>query len=72
MAHILSCGHREDDFDKQYNVITKSSSCDEDGFKKAIAYSTVCKECKDFYIEEDLLFETEDEAIKWLQSDSEF
>ena len=71
MSFWLSCGHREDDMDKHYNVITKSSDCDEDGFKKALAYSVVCKKCKEFYKKENALFDTEEEAMKWLMSDED-
>ena len=66
MGIWLSCGHREDDFDKQYQVITKGEDCDEDGWHKALFYKTVCASCKEEYKREGILFEDEKEATEWL------
>lgn len=66
MGIWLSCGHREDDFDKHHAIITKESDIDEDGWKKAIGYKVVCEDCFKEYQSEGELFNNEEEAIKWL------
>lgn len=66
MTFWLSCGHQENDMDKHYNVTIKSSDCDEDGFKKALAYKVVCINCLNSYKEDGLLFNSEEEALTWL------
>lgn len=63
MSIILSCGHREDDFDKHHSIIVRSCARD---FSLAIGYMTVCADCKQYYADNGLLFETESDAMKWL------
>lgn len=63
---VCSCGHEVDDFDHTYNVMTKSTSRE---CTKAIAYSTVCGPCEDRYRQHGELFDTDDQAMAWLNKD---
>ena len=65
MSVILSCGHREDDFDKHYNIMTKDWSREN---TKAVGYRTVCLSCYKMYESEGLMLYTDQEAIEWLQT----
>lgn len=60
---ILSCGHREDDFDKHYHVIVKSCTRE---WTKALAYRSVCKACHDEYAAHGEIFDNEKDAMIWL------
>ncbi len=60
---ILTCGHREDDFDKHYAVTVKSWSRE---WTKALSYKTVCRACRDEYQQRHELFENEKDAMTWL------
>jgi hypothetical protein len=62
---ILSCGHREDDFDKHYSVMTKEWSREN---TKAVGYKTICLSCYVAYQQEDYLLQTDDEAMHWLKN----
>lgn len=66
MSIILSCGHREDDFDKHHTVMVQdyTKEC-----TKAIAYKTVCAACKQQYKDWGILFEDQTEALLWLTSE---
>lgn len=66
MGIICSCGHRIEDFDDSENIICQSEHLDEDGYKKALSYQTVCKSCKQEYKEAGILFKSEEEAFRWL------
>lgn len=68
MSVILSCGHREDDFDKHYSIMTKDSFIDGDGWKKAVGYRTVCLSCYKLYEKAGQLLYTDEEAMEWLNS----
>ena len=61
---FLSCGHREDDFDNHYSITTKSYTR-ENG--KALSYMTVCYGCMRLYEEAGQLFNSDKEAMDWLQ-----
>ena len=61
----LSCGHREDDFDKHYSVMTKEWSRE---FNKAVSYKTVCYSCMKSYEKEGILLRTDEEAAEWLRN----
>jgi hypothetical protein len=65
MPIILSCGHREDDYDNHYSVMTKewSREC-----TKAVGYKTVCLSCYKSLALSDELLTTDDEAMEWLRS----
>lgn len=63
---ILSCGHEVDDFEHAYNVITKSTDRQGD---KALMYSTVCGPCEDKFRQHGQLFDTESEAMSWVNSE---
>lgn len=65
MSVILSCGHREDDFDKHYNIMTKDWSREN---TKAVGYRSVCLSCYKLYEKADELLYTDQEALEWLQS----
>lgn len=66
MSITLSCGHREDDFDKHYNVMTKEWEVTTDGWVKAVGYSVVCLSCFERYKSEGIVLNTEEEAMQWL------
>ena len=70
MGIWLSCGHREDDFDKQYNITTKEWTIGEDGWQKALSYKTVCYNCYKEYEKEGDIFYSDEEATKWLFSEA--
>ena len=63
---ILSCSHEVADFDHAYNIITKAT---DRGGEKALVYSTVCGPCEDAYRQHGQLFDTESEAISWLNTE---
>jgi hypothetical protein len=62
---ILSCGHREDDFDRHFNVMTKEWSREN---TKAVAYKCVCLHCLLDYEKEKIILNTDDEALQWLRN----
>lgn len=59
---ILSCGHREDNFDKHYTVTTKEW----ENNSKAVAYSCVCLHCYLDLQREKRLFYSDSAALEWL------
>ncbi len=61
---ILSCGHREDDMTRHYNVMTKEWTREN---TKAVAYKCVCLHCFKLYENEKSLIRTDDEAYRWLR-----
>jgi hypothetical protein len=65
---ILSCGHREDDFDKHKNVMIKEWTINEDGWMKAVAYKCVCLHCFLEYEKDGLILYTDEEAMEWIKS----
>jgi hypothetical protein len=65
MSVILSCGHREDDFDKHYNIMTKEWSREN---TKAVGYKTVCLSCFRDYEKEGLLLYNDKECMEWLHA----
>lgn len=67
MPTILSCGHTEPDTEESYSVITKGEACGFEGYQKALFYKTVCHACKEDYAQEGILFNSEEEAYRWLQ-----
>ena len=67
MSVILSCGHREDDFDKHYSIMTKDWSREH---TKAIGYKTVCLLCYKSHEEAKELLYSDSEALNWLKSES--
>ncbi len=60
---ILSCGHREDDFDHHYSIMTKEWSREN---TKAVGYKTVCHTCVKMYEKLGELLYTDEEAMQWL------
>jgi hypothetical protein len=65
MPIILSCGHREDDFDQHYPIMTKEWTREN---TKAIGFKTVCLSCYVSYEKEDNLLRTDEESLNWLRS----
>lgn len=63
MSWILSCGHREDDDSKHFNVMTKECSREN---TKAVGYKTVCLFCHNQYVKHGVLLETQADAAEWL------
>ena len=60
---VLSCNHEVYDFDYAHSIITKGT--DRYG-NFAIKYKTVCSVCKEMHKTEGVLFETQEDAYKWL------
>jgi hypothetical protein len=60
---VLSCGHKVDSFKRAFDVVYKSF--DEEGMK-AVAYAMVCGPCEDDFRKGGVLFETQEDAEKWL------
>lgn len=71
MGIWLSCGHREDNFDKHYPITTKEWDIGEEGWHKAISYKTVCYQCYKEYEKAGELFYSDEEAVEWLHNDKE-
>ena len=69
---ILSCGHREDDFDKHHSIATKDWTIGEDGWQKSICYQTVCETCYKEHQVEGSILESEAEEIQWLNIGHEY
>jgi hypothetical protein len=63
MSYILSCGHREDDDEKHYDVMTKEWSREN---TKAVGFKTVCLFCHNQYAKHGVLLKTKEEAMEWL------
>jgi hypothetical protein len=68
MGIWLSCGHREDDFEKHHSVTTQEHTIGEDGWQKALSYKTVCYNCYKEYEKEGILFYSDEEAMTWLNN----
>jgi len=66
MIH-LSCGHKVSDPVDSYEVVTKSTSR---AGERALMYSVVCGPCVDGYRAVGYLFETEKQAMEWVESES--
>lgn len=64
---ILSCGHTVDDFNQSHDIIVKTT--DRAG-EKAISYQTVCRTCMDKYQRIGYIFETQEQALAWLQTEA--
>jgi hypothetical protein len=64
MSVILSCGHREDDFDRHYNIMTKEWSREN---TKAISYKTVCLHCYEQSEMHGEVLYTDEEAMQWIK-----
>lgn len=63
MSVILSCGHREDDFDRHYNIMMKEWTREH---TRAVAYKCVCLSCfRDAEKSGELLY-TDKDAMQWL------
>lgn len=60
---ILSCGHREDDFERHYNIMTKEWTREN---TKAVAYKCVCFSCFRLYEKQGELIYTDKDAMEWL------
>lgn len=67
MSIILSCGHREDDFDNHYNIMTKEWDITEDGWVKAVGYKSVCLSCYNAHAKAGELLMDDKEAMEWLR-----
>lgn len=68
MSITLSCGHREDDFDKHHNIMTKEWDITEEGWVKAVGYKTVCLSCFNEHATAGELLIDEKEAMEWLRT----
>lgn len=66
MGIWLSCGHREDDFDKHHSIMLKEWDITEEGWTKAVSYQTVCYHCFKEYEKEGNLIYSDKEATEWL------
>jgi hypothetical protein len=64
MSVILSCGHREDDFEKHYSIMTKEWSRE---YSKAVGYRTICLSCYRAYEKTGELLYTDKDAMEWLR-----
>lgn len=71
MGIWLSCGHREDNFEKHHSITTKEWNVGEEGWHKVLSYQTVCETCYKEYQEEGTIFYSDEEAIDWLKNDKE-
>jgi hypothetical protein len=67
MSIILSCGHREDDFDNHHSIMTKEWDITEDGWVKAVGYKVVCLSCYNEYAKRGDLLMDEAAAMKWIR-----
>lgn len=67
MSVILSCGHREDNFDRHYHIMTKEWEVTQQGYVKAVGYKSVCLHCFEQYeMHGDVLY-NDDDAMTWLK-----
>lgn len=67
MSITLSCGHREEDFDKHHNIMTREWEVTDRGWVKAVGYMSVCLSCFNKYHNEGLILTTDEEAMEWLR-----
>jgi hypothetical protein len=66
MAIIGSCGHRVEELDDLINISTKEWEITQDGWVKAVAYKSVCKDCYQGYKSTNAIIENEAEELDWL------
>lgn len=71
MGIIASCGHRVGEVDDLHNIATKAWDIGEEGWVKAIHYSSVCEDCFKEYEGEGSILYTEEEEINWLNTKEE-
>lgn len=63
---VLSCGHEVNEVNHGIDVIVKSM--DRTG-EKCLSYMVVCGDCKIEYAREGLLFNAEDVAYEWINTE---
>ena len=68
MSIIASCGHKVQEIEDCYNIATKEWDINEEGWCKAVAYKSVCKDCHENYKKNDAICETEAEEFEWLHN----
>jgi hypothetical protein len=71
MGITLSCGHRAEDFDEAHNIATKAWEINEEGWGRAIHYSSVCETCKKDYEAEGAILYSDEEENNWLKGEEE-
>lgn len=71
MSIRASCGHEVQEIEDTYNIATKEWDINEEGWCKAIAYKSVCKDCYEDYKKNDAILESEAEEFDWLTSKKE-
>lgn len=68
MATILTCGHEAKNTYDEYTIICKDYDKKN---RRAISYRSVCIKCKMEYVNDDMLFDNEDDAIAWMFEESQ-
>ena len=71
MSIRASCGHEVQEIEDTYNIATKEWEINEDGWQKAVAYKSVCKDCYEEYKKTDAILSSEAEEFDWLHSKEE-
>ena len=59
----LNCLHRVEDYDKAYTINIKAH----EALYRAIHNISVCKSCRDKYIEDGVVLNTWEDECKWLE-----
>jgi len=71
MSIRASCGHEVQEIEDTYNIATKEWEINEDGWQKAVAYKSVCKDCYEEYKKNDAILSSEAEEFDWLHNKEE-
>ena len=66
MGIIGSCGHRVEELEELINISTKEWEITQEGWVKAVAYKSICKDCYKEYKSTDSIIESEAEELDWL------
>lgn len=69
MSIIGSCGHQVESFEELHQISTKAWDITEEGWVKAIHYSSVCQSCKEDYEKEGYVLKTTEEEYAWLRGE---
>lgn len=71
MGIIATCGHSVEDFDDLRQVATKAWDITEEGWVKAIHYSSVCQACYKDYEDSDSILYTQEDETNWFKGETE-
>ncbi len=69
MGIIATCGHRVNELEELRQISIKAWDITQEGWVKAIHFSSVCEDCYKEYEAEGSILYTEEEENDWLKGD---